>query len=164
MHALAVDNMFSSVQFSCSVMTDSLRPHGLQPTRLLCPWDPPGKGTGVGCRCLLRLIWLDLINFGEPCKTDVFVIKNCWVSNTKSTDCETFINWTSSNVSTLCCAVLSHIRLFATPWTVAYQTPLSMEFSRQECWSGVPFPSPKALGNHANLGEMIILLHRKQNF
>ena len=41
----------------------------------------------------------------------------------------------------LCCAVLSHVRLFATPWTVAYQTPLSMEFSRQECWSGLPFPS-----------------------
>ena len=37
---------------------------------------------------------------------------------------------------------LSHIRLFATPWTVAYQTPLSMGFSRQEYWSGVPFPSP----------------------
>ena len=99
----------------------------------------------MGCRCLLRLIWLDLINFGEPCKTDVFVITNCWVSNTKSTDCETFINWTSSNVSTLCCAVLSHIQLFATPWTVAYQTPLSMEFSRQECWSGVPFPSAGGL-------------------
>ena len=32
--------------------------------------------------------------------------------------------------------------LFATPWTVAYQAPLSMGFSRQECWSGLPFPSP----------------------
>ena len=30
------------------------RPHGLQPTRLLCPWDFPGKSTGVGCHCLLR--------------------------------------------------------------------------------------------------------------
>ena len=37
---------------------------------------------------------------------------------------------------------LSHIQLFATPWTVAYQAPPSMGFSRQECWSGVPFPSP----------------------
>ena len=44
-------------------------------------------------------------------------------------------------MSILCCAVLSHIWLFATPWTVAYQTPLSMEFSGQECWSGLPFPS-----------------------
>ena len=37
---------------------------------------------------------------------------------------------------------LSHVRLFATPWTVAYQAPPSMGFSRQECWSGLPFSSP----------------------
>ena len=36
----------------------------------------------------------------------------------------------------------SHLRLFATPWTIASQAPLSMEFSRQEYWSGLPFPSP----------------------
>ena len=36
-------------------MSDSLRPYGLQPTRLICPWDFPGKCTGVGCHCLLRL-------------------------------------------------------------------------------------------------------------
>ena len=32
----------------------TLRPHGLQPTRLLRPWDFPGRSTGVGCHCLLR--------------------------------------------------------------------------------------------------------------
>ena len=37
---------------------------------------------------------------------------------------------------------LSRVRLFATPWTVAYQAPPSMGFSRQECWSGLLFPSP----------------------
>ena len=37
---------------------------------------------------------------------------------------------------------LSSVRLFATPWTVTYQAPQSMGFSRQEYWSGVPFPSP----------------------
>ena len=37
---------------------------------------------------------------------------------------------------------LSHVRLFETPWTVAYQAPLSMGFSRQEYWSGVPCLSP----------------------
>ena len=37
---------------------------------------------------------------------------------------------------------LSHVRLFVTPWTVAHQAPLSMEFSRQEYWSVLPFPSP----------------------
>ena len=38
-----------------SVMSDSVRPHRRQPTRLPCPWDFPGKSTGVGCRCLLQL-------------------------------------------------------------------------------------------------------------
>ena len=37
---------------------------------------------------------------------------------------------------------LSRVRLFAIPWTVVYQTSLSMGFSRQEYWSGLPFPSP----------------------
>ena len=39
------------------------------------------------------------------------------------------------------------VQLFATPWTVAYQAPLSMGFSRQEYWSGLPFPSPGDLPN-----------------
>ena len=39
-------------------------------------------------------------------------------------------------------SVLSHARLFATPWTVAHPVPLSMEFSRQEYQSGLPFPPP----------------------
>ena len=37
---------------------------------------------------------------------------------------------------------LSHVRLFVIPWTVAYQAPPSMGFSRQEYWHGLPFPSP----------------------
>ena len=40
---------------------------------------------------------------------------------------------------------LSHIRLFATLWTVACQAPLSMVFSRQEYWRGLPSPSPRDL-------------------
>ena len=42
---------------------------------------------------------------------------------------------------------LSRVRLFVTPWTVAYQPPPSMGFSRQESWSGLPFPSPGDLPN-----------------
>ena len=37
---------------------------------------------------------------------------------------------------------LSRVQLFSTPWTIAYQAPLSMERSRQEYWSWLPFPSP----------------------
>ena len=44
------------VSISCSVLPDSLQPHGLQPTRLLCPWDFPGKGTEVGCHSL-KIMW-----------------------------------------------------------------------------------------------------------
>ena len=42
---------------------------------------------------------------------------------------------------------LSRVLLFATPWTVARQAPLSMGFSRQEYWGGLPFPSPGDLPN-----------------
>ena len=40
---------------TCSVVSNSLQPHGLYPTRLLCPWDFSGKNTGVGCHFLLQL-------------------------------------------------------------------------------------------------------------
>ena len=40
------------------------------------------------------------------------------------------------------CLMLSPVQLFGIPCTVAYQVPLSMEFPRQEYWSGVPFPTP----------------------
>ena len=42
---------------------------------------------------------------------------------------------------------LSRVQLFETPWTIAHQAPLSMGFSRQEYWSGLPFPSPGDLPN-----------------
>ena len=45
-------NEFS--QFSCSVMSDSVQPHRRQLTRLLHPWDSPGKNAGVGCHILLQ--------------------------------------------------------------------------------------------------------------
>ena len=47
----------SSSSVSHSVVSDSLRPHGLSPTRLLCPWDSPGKNTGMGCHSLLQGIF-----------------------------------------------------------------------------------------------------------
>ena len=44
----------------------------------------------------------------------------------------------------------SSVELFATPWTVAHQAPLSMGFSRQECWSGLPCPPPGDLPDPGN--------------
>ena len=46
---------------SHSVVSNSSRPHGLQPTRLLRPWDFPGKSTGVGCHRLLHSIFLPIL-------------------------------------------------------------------------------------------------------
>ena len=46
--------------------------------------------------------------------------------------------------------LLSPVRLFATPWTIAYQPPWSMGFSRQEYWSGLPFPFPGDLPDSGN--------------
>ena len=51
-------------KWGCSVVSDSLRPHGLQPTRLTHPWDFPGKSTRVECHCLLQPVPL------PPCFSD----------------------------------------------------------------------------------------------
>ena len=82
-------------------MSDSVRPHKRQPTRLPVP----------GILQARTLEWV-AISFSSAWK---------WKGKVKS---------------------LSHVWLLATPWTAAYQAPLSMGFSRQEYWSGVPLPSP----------------------
>ena len=66
-------------KWSHSVMWDSLRPHGLQPTRLLRPWDFPGKSIGVGCHCLLCI--------GPPQPAVP------WDSERWAISCETGIAW-----------------------------------------------------------------------
>ena len=62
---------------SRSIVSNSLWPHGLQPTRLLCPWDFPGKSTGVGCHCLLRYIKLGAFKWKH-----IYNKVMCWVSDT----------------------------------------------------------------------------------
>ena len=51
---------------------------------------------------------------------------------------------------------LSHVQLFVTPWTAAYQAPPSMGFSRQEYWSGVPLPSPSFHTSDPQIGSYCI--------
>ena len=82
--------------------------HRWQPTRLLRPWDSPGKKTGVVCHFLLQCMKV---------KSESEVAQSCLTLHN--------------------------------PWTAAYQAPLSMGFSRQEYWSGLPFPSP---GDFPDLG------------
>ena len=65
-----------------------------------------------------------------------------------STCCGVSVSLPNSCVCVCVCEwVLSRVWLFATPWTVAHQAPLSMEFSRQEYWSGLPCPPPGDLPN-----------------
>ena len=63
-------------------------------------------------------------------------------SDTHNNSFELFIKLKKVKVKSL-----GRVCLFATPWTVAHQAPLSMGFSRQEYWSGLPFPSPGDLPN-----------------
>ena len=51
--------------------------------------------------------------------------------------------------------LLSRVRLFVTPWTVAYQVPQSMGFSRQEYWNGLPFPSPGDLPDWTRVSHIV---------
>ena len=56
---------------------------------------------------------------------------------------------------------LSRVWLFETPWTVAYQAPPSMGFSRQECWSGLPFPSPRESSRPRNRTQVSHIAGRR---
>ena len=136
-------------------MSDSVRPHRRQPTRLLCPWDSPGKNTGVGCHFLLQCMKV---------KSESEVIQSC-LTLSDPVDC----SLTGSFVHGICQArvlewgaiafssIITNTILFCiksgslvtkfcptlpTPWTIACQAPLSVGFSRQEYWSGLSFPSP----------------------
>ena len=91
----------------------------------------PGKGHFLGC-CVSAMacpsfkpdVHLEGYSF-SPCQATAHQRSNQWF------------------VTHGC--VLSRVQLFSTPWTVAHQTPLSMEFSRQECCSRLPFATPAAL-------------------
>ena len=96
-----------------SVMSNSLWHRGLEPTRLLCPWNSPGKNTGVGCHSLLQGIFLtqQLSPHTLHCKQILYLLSHLQFSSVQSLSC---------------------IWLMLTPLIVAHQAALSMEFSRQD--------------------------------
>ena len=68
-------------KWSRSVVSNSLRPHGLQPTRLLCPWDSPGKSTGVGCNILYYTILYYLSHqVLHLCVVVIYVFYSCFIA------------------------------------------------------------------------------------
>ena len=111
---------------SCSVVSDSLRPHGLQPARLLCPWNSPGKNTGLGCLFLLQEI--------------------CWMQGNEpeSPALQVDLYQLSHHISFRdLCAVLSHSVMSnsAIPWAVASQVPLTMGILQARTLEWVAMPS-----------------------
>ena len=109
-------------------MPDSLWPHGLYSS---C--NSPGQSTGVGSLSLLQGIFLTQeLNWGLLPYRWILYQLSYEGSPLRSKPCHTWITCMLSH--------FSHIWLFVTPWTIAHQAPLSMGFSRQEYWSGLPCP------------------------
>ena len=102
-------------KWSRSVLSDSSWPHGLQPTRLLCPWDFPSKSTGVGCHCLnidqkQSLVQKKLAEFyfTEWCLS--WVIQYVTVCNQKGT-WQSFPQIYTEELSSDCSVFLIHVLL-----------------------------------------------------
>ena len=105
-----------------SVVSDSVRPHRRQPTRLPRPWILQAR--------ILEWVAISISNTGK------------WKVKVKA---------------------LSSVRLFETPWTVAYQAPQSMGFSRQEYWSGLPCSPPgEIFPTQGSNPHLLPLLHRQE--
>ena len=109
-------------------MSDSLQPDGLWPTRLLCPWNSPGKNSGVGHHALLQGIFLtqgsnlSLWHLLHWQAGFFFFYHVCHQGNPR--------------YAHMCVLIPQSCPTLVTPWTVARQAPLSLGFSRQEYWSG----------------------------
>ena len=147
-------------------MPDSVRLHRRQPARLPRPWDSPGKNTGVGCHFLLQCMKV---------KSESEVAQSC-LTLSDPMDCSLpgssihgifqarVLEWGAIAFSTvincLCvCSVLSVMSDSETLWTVACQAALSMGFSRQDYWSGLPCPPPGDLPNPGINPRLLCLLH-----
>ena len=132
---------------------DSLGSYGLY-----SPWNSPGQNTGVGSLSLLQGIFLTQgLNPSLPhCRQILYQLSHCltfvylfwlrWVC--VAAHRIIVASWLLSfsmrvgSSSLLLLSCFSRVRLCATPETAAHQAPPSLGFSRQEHWSGLPFPSP----------------------
>ena len=98
-------------------------------------WLPKGKGEG------------DKLKFGINIHTHTHTHTHTLLYIKQTTNKERELYPICSNHLGVVCQLLSCVQFFVIPWTVAHQDPLSMELSRQEYWSGQPFPSPGDLPN-----------------
>ena len=131
-------------------MSDAVRSHRWQPTRLPRPWDSLGKNTGVDCHFLLQCmkgksqseVAQSCLTLSDPmdCSlpgSSVHGIPQAGILEGVSIP---FFR-RSSHYMAAAAKSLSRVLLCATPWTAAYQAPPSLGFSRLEYWSRVPLPS-----------------------
>ena len=113
-----------------------MRPQRRQPTR---PCDSPGKNTGVGCHFLLQCMKVkSKSEVAQLCQT-LSDPMDCSLpgSSVHGIFQAGVLEWGAIAFSK---KLLSHVQLFVTPWIVACQAPLSIEFSKQEYWGGFPPP------------------------
>ena len=113
-------------------MSDSVRPHRRQPTRLPRPWDSPGKNTGVGCHFLLQCMK------GKVKVKSLGRVRLCATPWTAAHQAPPPMGFSRREYWSGLPLPPPNV----TPWTVVNQASLSMEFFRQEGWSELPFPSP----------------------
>ena len=135
-------------------MSDSVRPHRWPPPRLLCPWDSPGKNTGMGCHFLLQCMKVK-----SESEVSQFYLTVC-----DPTDCSLpgssvhgifqarLLEWGAIVFSNawkwkVKVKLLSHVRLLVTPWTAAYQAPPSMGFFQARVleWGAIAFSGVRPL-------------------
>ena len=115
-------------------MSDSSRPHGLQPTRLLRPWDFPGKSTGVGCRCLLHVYISAAAKSLQSCLTLCDPIDGSpWGSPIPGILQARTLEWVAISFSNtwkwkVKVTSLSRVQFLATPWTTAHQALHQWDF------------------------------------
>ena len=154
--------MHTGLQFSRSVVSDSLRPRGLQHARLPCPSLSPGvcSDSCPSSRWCHPTTSSSAVPsppaFSLPRRQGLFQGVSSWHQVAQVLECETA--WRALALENCSCCVLlvavlclaqliASVRCpvvpdSATPWTVAHQAPLSIEFSRQEHLSQLSFPSP----------------------
>ena len=108
---------WSEAKWSCSVVSNSLRPRGLQATRLLRPWDFPGKNTGVGCHFLLQEVswprdgtWVShsasrCFNLWATRVENRYMYMYGWLSSLFTWNYHNIINWLDSTTKKKQCVV-----------------------------------------------------------
>ena len=116
-------------------MSDSLRPHGLQPTSLLHPWDFPGKSIGMGCHCLLLFVTIILL---------IYTFKYTNISNIhfQMTHRSLIPLFASNYVSIYVQFSYCYVIKFTVVSFFSDKCAFKLGFSRQTYQNGLLFPSP----------------------